>query len=96
MYWTSEHPQVGTGSQEIIESETNELVRTRLDFGAQGEAYASFNLLPEATATTVVWGFTTDFGMDLVGRYMGVMFDSWIGADYEEGLANLKKIAEAN
>lgn len=96
MYWMSEHPQVGSGNQEIIESETDAFVKTRLDFGAQGEAHAYFRLTPEADKTALVWGFTTDFGTNLVGRYMGLMFDSWIGADYEEGLSNLKELVEAN
>ena len=96
MYWVSEHPQVGSGNQEIIESKPDAFVRTRLDFGVQGEAYAYFRLTPEADKTTLVWGFTTDFGTNLVGRYMGLMFDSWIGADYEEGLSNLKRLAETN
>ena len=96
MYWTSDHPQVGSGNQEIVESESDAFVKTRLDFGAQGRAHAYFRLTPEATKTTVVWGFTTDFGTNLVGRYMGLMFDSWIGADYEEGLLSLKQIVEAN
>jgi effector-binding domain-containing protein len=38
----------------------------------------------------------TDVGMSPVGRYMGLMFDTWIGKDYEEGLANLKKLVEEN
>jgi len=96
MYWSSEHPQVGSGNQVIIESEDNAFVKTRLDFGAQGQANAYFNLSPDAKGTSVVWGFTSDFGMDLIGRYMGLFFDSWIGADYEAGLANLKKHVETN
>ena len=28
-------------------------------------------------------------------RYMGLMFDTWVGKDYEEGLANLKQLVEA-
>ena len=27
-------------------------------------------------------------------RYIGLMFDGWIGPDYEKGLARLKAIAE--
>lgn len=94
MYWISNHPQVGSGHQKIIESQLNTRVRTHLDFGAQGEAYAYFNLTPGGDDTTVVWGFTSEFGMDLIGRYMGLMFDTWIGSDYEAGLENLKKLAE--
>ena len=27
-------------------------------------------------------------------RYFGVMLDSWVGADYEAGLVNLKELVE--
>ena len=94
MYWTSD--QFGSGSQEILENEEHAFVKTRLDFGPQGQAYAHFTLSPEENGTSVTWGFTSDFGMDLVGRYMGLLFEGWIGADYEEGLANLKKLVEMN
>ncbi len=35
-------------------------------------------------------------GMNPIGRYMGLMFDSMIGKDYEAGLAELKKLVEAH
>jgi len=93
MSWTSQNPQVGTGFQEITVSEPHARVQTHLDFGSQGTAEAFFAIEPAATGTTVTWGFDTDFGMNLVSRYMGLMFDSWIGADYEAGLAKLAELA---
>ena len=30
----------------------------------------------------------------MVGRYMGLMMDEWVGADYERGLERLKELAE--
>jgi len=83
MSWTSLNPQVGTGSQVITASQPYQRVETHLDFGSQGTAEAFFNLEPAESGTTVSWGFDTDFGMNLVSRYMGLMFDSWVGADYE-------------
>lgn len=94
MSWTSENPQVGTGFQQITVSEPESRVRTHLDFGSQGTAVAFLNLEPVESGTHVTWGFDTDFGFNLVSRYLGLMFDSWIGADYEAGLANLKVLAE--
>jgi hypothetical protein len=32
--------------------------------------------------------------MNPMARWMGLMFDRWIGADYEAGLAKLKQVAE--
>jgi len=93
--WSSEHPDVGNGSQEIIESRANELVRTHLDFGPQGTAQAYFDLSPENSGTRIVWGFDTEFGFDIVGRYFGLMLESMIAPDYETGLAKLKQLVEA-
>jgi effector-binding domain-containing protein len=95
MSWTSQNPNVGSGSQEIIESQPWDLVKTNLDFGAQGTAIAFFRLASEGEATRVIWGFDTDLGNNPVSRYFGLFFDRLIGADYEKGLAALKKLAES-
>lgn len=94
--WESEDPSVGSGSQQIIELEPNRLVRVNLDFGAQGMAIASYELQPLGEQSTrITWSMETDFGYDLVGRYVGLMIDDWVGRDYEKGLARLKAIVEA-
>jgi effector-binding domain-containing protein len=84
----------GEGSQEIVESEPFSTVKTKLDFGGQGAAEALFRLETAEGGTKVTWSFDTDVGMNPVMRYMGLMFDTWIGKDYEEGLANLKALVE--
>ncbi len=94
MSWESEHPNVSSGSSEIIESRPDRLVRTALDFGSQGDAVAFFSLEPVDSGTRVTWGFDSDFGYDLVGRYFGLLMDGWVGGDYERGLARLKRLAE--
>ena len=93
--WSSDNPQVGTGSQEIVESVENRQVRTALDFGPMGTASASFVLQPKGQSTQVTWGFTSDLGLNPMSRWMGLMMDSWVGNDYERGLENLKALVEA-
>lgn len=94
MEWASDHPQVGNGSQEITQSVENERVVTALDFGDMGTAEAQFVLEDTGKTTGVTWGFVTDAGMNPIMRYMGLMMDRWVGADYEKGLANLKAVVE--
>ncbi|MBO9450495.1 SRPBCC family protein [Tropicibacter sp. R16_0] len=96
LYWASDHPQVGSGTQEIVESVENQLVRTELDFGPMGTATATFDLKPEGAGTTVTWGFHSELGMNPVSRWMGLMMDNWVGGDYETGLANLKALVESS
>ncbi|OAN69317.1 hypothetical protein A8B78_05605 [Jannaschia sp. EhC01] len=94
MEWTSEHPNVGNGRQEILEVVENESVRTALDFGDMGTAEAWWRLTPEGDGTRVVWGLTADMGSGPVGRWFGLMMDGWVGADYERGLGRLQAIVE--
>jgi effector-binding domain-containing protein/carbon monoxide dehydrogenase subunit G len=85
---------VGKGSQRITESVPYERVVSELDLGGQGNATATFELQAADAGTTVVWSFDTSFGMNLLGRFFGLMFDRIIGDDYESGLKNLKSMAE--
>jgi len=91
--WKSETQ--GSGTQEIVELVENKSVKTKLDFGDQGTATAAIDLNVVEGGTNVTWSMDTDTGMNPVMRYMGLMFDSWVGKDYEEGLANLKALVEA-
>ncbi len=93
--WRSDHSRVGSGSQEIIESAENRKVRMALDFGDQGTGTAGFLLDPVDDGTKVTWQFETELGFNPVTRYLGLMFDTWIGADYEAGLASLETLVES-
>ncbi len=95
MSWVGNPKTVGSGNQEILESEPPSRVTSRLDFGSKGVAVARFTLTPEGDGTKVAWGFDTDLGGNPLLRYFGPMFDRIIGKDFEAGLAGLKKFAEA-
>lgn len=95
MAWASDNPQVGSGSQTITVFEENKRVAMTLDFDGMGSAQASIELAPVADGTGVTWGFKTELN-GLGERWLGLMFDRWIGADYEKGLANLKTAVESN
>ncbi len=94
MIWVSDHPGVGSGSQEIITSEPDRRVEIALDIGDQGSSTAHYDLQPEGSTTIVTWGFDTDFGYDILGRYFGLMMDNLVGTEYEKGLATLKELIE--
>lgn len=85
---------VGQGSQTIIDSEAHFRVASSLDLGGQGQALSSFELLRNEQGTSVIWSFENEFGMNLVGRYFGLLLDGIVGPDYEKGLSNLKTMAE--
>ena len=91
--WKGE--KIGVGSQLITKSSRYDRIETTLDFADQGTAESFWTFLPDGESTKVTWGFDTDMGINPIARYMGLMMDSWIGADYEKGLNNLKKICES-
>jgi len=98
--WSGDPRAVGSGWQEITHSEPNSLVRSQLSFDQLGSASSYFQIEPTDSGARVTWGIDTDLvaGQGLVGgilaRYMGLFFDSWIGSDYERGLARLKSLVE--
>jgi uncharacterized protein YndB with AHSA1/START domain len=95
MAWSSSHDEVGTGSQEIVESTPSSLVKTTLDFGEHGGGVATFTLTPQGEATSLTWDFHTDMGGGPAGGWLGLMMDSMLGPSYEKGLADLKLLVES-
>lgn len=94
MSWTSANENVGTGSQTVTVHEPPGRMATELDFGQMGKAAATWELEPSGTGTKVTWGFHSQVD-GIVARWFGLMFDRWIGADYEKGLQRLKAAAES-
>ena len=99
--WSGEPHLVGSGWQEIIASTPNEQIDVMLDFDSQGVANSRFIFQAVGDATLITWSFDSELTEGLnffdgfLARYFGLLFDRWIGNDYENGLANLKKFAES-
>lgn len=96
MEWTSNDPDVGSGSQEVIAVEPGRSVTSKLDFGTQDQATTTLTLTPDGGGTSIAWAFDSNFEGNFLGRYFGLMLDQFVGADYEKGLARLKALAEAS
>lgn len=95
MSWSG-NAQVGSGSQEILESVPYERIRLRLTFGDFGGDFTStYTLAAEGSGTRVTWGFDADYGSSIFGRYFGLLSDAMIGPDYEKGLGRLEQFAES-
>jgi uncharacterized protein YndB with AHSA1/START domain len=88
--------KVGAGRMEITDSTPASRVLTTLDFirPMQAHNFAEFTLVPHGSATVVTWA--------MYGRspYMAklmtifVSMDKLVGKQFDEGLANLKAVAE--
>jgi effector-binding domain-containing protein len=92
--WSVPGPEPETGSQTIVASTPYERVDIELDLGRGGDAQVAYLLQPEDGGTRLTWSFDTDFGLNLVGRYFGLILDRQLGPLYAQGLANLERIAE--
>lgn len=101
MDWDGDPASVGSGSQQITAVTPNERIDIRLDFGSQGVADSAYLLEPIEGGTRVTWSFDADLTQGqgpldaIIGRWMGLFYDRWVGADYEQGLANFKRYAES-
>jgi hypothetical protein len=100
MSWSSEDPRVGSGTQAIASLIEPQFMETHLDFGSNGQAESTFQLVPEDGKTRVAWSLDTDVraGVPLLKQplstFFGLQMDRMVGSDYEVGLANLKRLAE--
>lgn len=91
--WDS--PIAGSGTQTITESRPYEYVETLINAGEPGEVRTWFILNGSNGETNVDWGFEHDYGLNIIGRYFGLMATGVIRHDYQNGLGNLKELAES-
>lgn len=94
--WSSEDPNVGAGSQEIIASELDRSVTLKLQFaGFDSDNTARYLIAPDGEGIRITWSYDTVFKGNLLGRYFGLLMDKMLGADYEKGLLKLKTLLES-
>lgn len=88
---------VGSGRMTVTESRPAELIKIRLEFfqPMPGVCPTEFTFRSEGGATTVTWTMsgTNNYLSKIVCLFMNM--DQMIGGDFEKGLAELKRIAEA-
>jgi hypothetical protein len=81
---------------EILESTAPSKIVIKLDFYKPFEAHnrATFTVVPQGDRTAVTWRM--DGPAQFVGKLMGLFMnlDRMVGADFEVGLANLKRTTE--
>jgi uncharacterized protein YndB with AHSA1/START domain len=87
---------VGKGRMEITDATPASTVVIKLDFirPIEGHNVARFTLTPQGDATRVTWAM--DGPAPFVSKVMQVFvdFDDMIGKDFDDGLNNLKALAE--
>lgn len=91
--WDSNNKNVGKGTQKLLSAKPGRL-DFEVDFGL-GPSPTYFVLEGDSTGTHVTW--IMDMHLPFLMRAGGMLTDlnTYVGRDYENGLANLKKYCEA-
>lgn len=94
--WTWRSESEGNGTMEFTDAVPGERLTYRLsfpDFGMQSSG--QMKIEPQASGVRVSWSNEGDMGASPVNRWFGLFMDRLVGPDFEAGLANLKRLAEA-
>jgi Polyketide cyclase / dehydrase and lipid transport len=89
--------QVGEGRMTITESHPSDLIRIKLEFLKPFAAThtAEFTFAPERDNTVVTWSMTGNNNFVAKGIALFMNMDKMIGSQFEKGLAQLGRVAEA-
>ena len=97
MFHWSGNDKVGAGTMTITESKPNERVRTRTDFMRpfEGTSDSEFIFSETGDRTNVIWTMTGTH--NFIGKAICLVMpmEKMVGPDFEKGLAQLKRLAEA-
>ncbi|HEX4264859.1 MAG TPA: SRPBCC family protein [Verrucomicrobiae bacterium] len=95
MAWDGNN-KVGAGRMTILESRPGEVIRINLEFFKPFKAtnLAEFTFKPEGNQTGVTW--TMSGKNNFMGKAIGLLMncDKMIGAQFEQGLANLNSASQ--
>lgn len=86
---------IGTGSEVITESRPFERVATAISAGTEVTSASVFDLVASDGATWLTWTYTTDYGYNIVGRYIALLLEDTIRQDNSRSLANLRELSES-
>jgi len=93
--WSWESKQEGSGSMEFTHVDPNHRVEYALWFPAFNmRSTGAITMEPSGNGTRVTWTNGGDVGGNPLKHYLAAAMDHMVGPDFEQGLANLKAVAE--
>jgi len=92
--WQEGPPLAEAGELEIVDTDPPREVRIAARFEGVEEASYTFTIEPAGDAARLTWHYESEFGWDLVGRYLGWFRQSWAEKDANQSLAAIKALAE--
>jgi uncharacterized protein YndB with AHSA1/START domain len=94
--WSWESKTEGNGTMEFTEALPNQRLGYRLSFPDYGMQSAGVvTIAPAGNGVRVSWTNEGEMGANPINRWFGLLMDRMVGKDFDAGLVNLKKLAEA-
>lgn len=86
----------GKGQMKLVESDPAQGVKWELDIeNGKFISDGALTFEPAGDGTKVTWSFSGKLGRNPLNRFFGLFMGKLAGADFEEGLVNLKKRVES-
>jgi hypothetical protein len=97
IYTWNGNSDVGEGRLTIVESKPGELVSMKLDFSRPFKCSneVNFKLAPSDSGTRVSWIMDGKYNFMTKTMSLFMDMDKMVGKDFEQGLANLNSVAQA-
>jgi uncharacterized protein YndB with AHSA1/START domain len=93
--WSWDSKTEGRGAMEFTRVEPNRRVEYRLHFPEFNmTSTGALVLEPAGKGTRITWTNVGDTGSNPLKHYLSAAMDRMVGPDFEQGLANLKVLAE--
>lgn len=94
--WEGDPEKSGRGTYTILESVKNQSIKSKLDFEGMGTSNGFWKFEEVEGGTKVTWSYESDMSSPpIIGRYIGVMMDGFLGTYFEQGLNGIKEISES-
>jgi len=95
--WSWRSETEGNGVMEFTDAVAGQRLMYRLSFPDLGmQSTGQLRIEPHGAGVRVSWSNEGDMGASPVNRWIGLFMDRLVGTDFEAGLSNLKRLAEAS
>lgn len=95
LHWTSDRRSIGQSVVTIVEAEPPKKLVTNLEFEKNDKVHTTFTLVETEEGTKLTWHLEKYMGDNPIHKFSGLLIDSTVGEEFEDGLANIKKEVES-
>lgn len=93
--WVSQRSGIRPGVVTIVAAEPHKRLVTNLVFEGKDKAHSVFTLQETAEGTVLTWHLEKYMGDHPLRKFSGLLLDSTLGEEFEDGLENIKREVES-